>query len=169
VSKAFKAMTFVEDWLSGLLILAAALMNCANVILRYIFESPLNFVYEVSVFMIIAAVFIAVGSAFRKDKHIRVGILYSLIPTRYRKYLKMVADCIVFLFSLFLIWQGLRLVLLSQSRGTLSIDVGIPLYLVYALIPLGAVLAGFAAAQGVYSALIKNTQDNTEEKMGEQR
>ncbi|MBO8167876.1 MAG: TRAP transporter small permease [Thermoanaerobacteraceae bacterium] len=118
--------------------------------MRYVFHTPVNWISEVVRFMVIWGVFIGASVALREDSHIKVDLLFNILPQRLKKVVAVFANAVGLLFSVFLIYQGSKLVFFVMARGQVSFDVGIPMYLVYLAIPIGGILLVFRFVEKIY-------------------
>jgi TRAP-type C4-dicarboxylate transport system permease small subunit len=111
-------------------------MVLVQVVLRYIFRSPLPWVEEVSVFLMIWMTFVGAGVAIRARAHIAMTLLLDRLPARITRPLYAFSCLVILTFLLILIRQGWFLVLAAE--GQRSAALGIPMAWPYFTMPLGA-------------------------------
>jgi TRAP-type mannitol/chloroaromatic compound transport system permease small subunit len=76
------------------LVFISMLISVAEVISRYVFDSPTSWVHETTVFLI--AVMFSLGGpvALARNKHIRVRILYDTVGPKFRNWLNVLNEII---------------------------------------------------------------------------
>ncbi|MER2192711.1 MAG: TRAP transporter small permease [Solibacillus sp.] len=111
-----------------------------GVITRYIFNSPQAWVEEVARYTIIWGVFLGFGMALRHNHHIQVDILYDKLKPAMKRIMDIVATTISVIFCLIYTYFGFILVETRFHSGMVSLDVGIPMWIVYLILPLSGLL-----------------------------
>lgn len=118
------------------LILLLALPITYDAIMRA-FGHPTIWVFEVTVYALIAAGFLANPVAMRSGAHFRVTILQTLFP-RWRRALNVFALLMTLLFALILIGAGVYFVWYSWSNAILSATLlEVPLWIPQLALPIG--------------------------------
>lgn len=109
-----------------------------EVIARYVFNAPTNWVYELSTFVFSGACLLGGGYLLLHKKHINIDILYSHLSSRGRAIIDLCTAPLFFLFVGVLMWQGIDMFWTSLSRWENSPSVWAPaLWPVKFLIPVG--------------------------------
>ncbi len=89
----------INEWVANLakwLILILAILNFYEVLMRYVFNSPSMWVYDIS-YMIGGTFFtLGMGYALLKKKHIRVDVIYVNLKNKTQALLDIVLTLIVF-------------------------------------------------------------------------
>lgn len=141
MKKFWRVFEFLEDIFSGGLLSLGVTLIFYGVIMRYVFNDARSWVDEISQYMIIWGTLIGTSVALRNNHHIKVDMLFNVLPKKVQYYVTLFAHTIGITFSLFLAFYGYRLVAFTHNTGQVSTDVGIPLYIVYSILPLtGALL-----------------------------
>lgn len=124
-----------------------------EVIARYVFNSPTNWVHE-SMFLMFGMQYMLSGAyALREDQHVRVDVLYTHFSTRGKAIADIVTSVFFFIFTLTLLWTGYRFAADAVNNGETSFtEWGIQYWPVKLAIPIGATLI---VLQGV-AKLIKD-------------
>ncbi|MFC3674536.1 TRAP transporter small permease subunit [Ferrovibrio xuzhouensis] len=124
-----------------------------EVIARYVFNSPTNWVHE-SMFLMFGMQYMISGAyAYREDQHVRVDVLYTKFSTRGKAIADIISSVFFFLFTMTLLWTGWRFASDAIQVGEHSFtEWGIQYWPVKLMIPVGAALI---ALQGL-SKLIKD-------------
>ncbi len=124
-----------------------------EVIARFMFNSPTNWVHE-SMFLMYGMQYMLAGAyAYREDQHVRVDVLYVKLSPRGKAIADILSSAFFFIFTLTLLWTGGRFAWDAVTlRETSFTEWGIQYWPVKLAIPVGAALI---ILQGV-SKLIKD-------------
>lgn len=153
MKKFWRVYEFVEDMVSGGLLSIGVAMIFYGVIMRYVFNDARSWVDEISQYMIIWGTLIGTSVALRNDHHIKVDMLYNVLPKSVQRYVTLFAHTVGIAFSIFLGYYGYKLVAFTYNTGQVSTDVGIPLYIVYSILPLTGALLTFRFVIKLYEAV----------------
>jgi len=86
---------------------AASIITIYAVTMRYLFNSPVVWGLELSLWLLIAAYFISGGNTTRLNSHIRLDALYMRWSPRKKAFIDVVFSApLLFVFSGVLVWQG---------------------------------------------------------------
>jgi TRAP-type mannitol/chloroaromatic compound transport system permease small subunit len=112
-----------------------------EVIGRFVFNSPTNWVHE-SMFLMFGMQYMLAGAyAYRDETHVRVDIIYNQFSARGRAICDLITSVFFFLFTGVMVWSGWRFasdaVALRESSFT---EWGIQYWPVKLTIPIGAAL-----------------------------
>jgi TRAP-type mannitol/chloroaromatic compound transport system permease small subunit len=120
---------------------------------RYVFNSPTNWVHE-SMFLMFGMQYVLCGAyAYNSDSHVRVDIFYAKFSPRGKAIADIATSLFFFIFTVALFWTGMRFALDSISVNEHSFtEWGIHYWPVKLMLPLGAFLI---ILQGI-SKLIKD-------------
>lgn len=118
--------------LVGSLIVTVILIFC-QVVLRYVFQSSPSWSEELARYIFIWQIWLGTSVAQKDRVHVRIQLFQG---TKKQRYLTIAADVIWLLFCLFLAVYGFQLVLSIKRRKLLSAAIRLPMYLVYASLPL---------------------------------
>jgi TRAP-type mannitol/chloroaromatic compound transport system permease small subunit len=124
-----------------------------EVIARYVFNSPTNWVHE-SMFLMFGMQYMICGAyAYREDQHVRVDVFYAKFSERGKAIADIVTSLFFFIFTITMLWTGWRFALDAINNGEHSFtEWGVQYWPVKLMLPLGALLI---ALQGL-SKLIKD-------------
>lgn len=138
VRRVFDALYFVGVVLASLCLAAQLSIITINVTLRYVFNSGISWVEEISKDVLMTAfTFLAMAIGVRLDSHINVDLFPRRIPAWLDKGLWVLKQLVVGAVGLFLAWYGLSLILMVQ--GSIASAPTLPIDLQYVFIP----FAGF--------------------------
>jgi TRAP-type mannitol/chloroaromatic compound transport system permease small subunit/TM2 domain-containing membrane protein YozV len=112
-----------------------------EVLARYVFSSPTNWVHE-SMFLMYGMQYMLAGAyAYSVDQHVRVDVLYTKLSTRGKAIADIVSSVFFFIFTLTMLWTGARFALDSIGMNEHSFtEWGIQYWPVKLMIPVGAAL-----------------------------
>jgi TRAP-type C4-dicarboxylate transport system permease small subunit len=141
MERLFRAIRHVEEFILAWSILGIALLTVANVLSRSLLGFSLAFAEELSQFLIIAVTFTGLSYAAGRGRHIRMTAIFDQLPRRGRKVLVVIISATTSLLLLGLAVYAVEYVATVRFLGTVSPVLRVPLFLVYAIVPLGLLLA----------------------------
>jgi TRAP-type mannitol/chloroaromatic compound transport system permease small subunit len=112
-----------------------------EVLARYIFNSPTNWVHE-SMFLMFGMQYLLCGAyAYYEDQHVRVDVLYSHFSRRGKAMADIFTSLFFFIFIGVILWTGVRFALDSISLREMSFtEWAVQYWVVKLAIPIGAAL-----------------------------
>jgi TRAP-type mannitol/chloroaromatic compound transport system permease small subunit len=143
-----KAGEFVAYW--GVI---AVFVYYYEVLARYVFNSPTNWVHE-SMFLMFGMQYMISGAyAYKEDQHVRVDVVYSHLSVRGKAIADIVSSIFFFIFTMTMLWTGWRFASDAVHAGETSFtEWTVQYWPVKLAIPVGAALI---VLQGV-SKLVKD-------------
>jgi TRAP-type C4-dicarboxylate transport system permease small subunit len=121
-------------------IIVMMLLTVADVLLRFLLNSPILGAYEISEYLMVVLVFSALAYTEKVRGHVKVDTFYSRFPPRLRGIL----DCITNLFGvcvLFLIaWTNVKMAYTKWNFGDITGSLPIPVYPMHIVIAAGSLL-----------------------------
>lgn len=135
-----KLWTFIEEILAAIFFSIGILLIFYGVVMRYIMNDPQAWVEEVSRYSLIWGVFLGFGLALKHNQHIQVDILYDKLNNTGKLIMNLIATGLSIVFCLIYTYYGYILVENRYTSGMVSLDVGIPMWFVYLILPLSGVL-----------------------------
>ena len=127
----------LEEYLAAALLATMTLLIFFQVLSRFIFNAPLAWSEESARYIFVWSIYISAALAVKRREHIRVEIGIMIFKGRARKIANLVGDVIFILFSFVLLKDGLFLVGKLGEHVQYSPALGLPMDLVYIIIPLG--------------------------------
>jgi TRAP-type mannitol/chloroaromatic compound transport system permease small subunit len=124
-----------------------------EVMARYIFNSPTNWVHE-SMFLMFGMQYMLCGAyAYKEDQHVRVDVIYAQFSRRGKAIADIVTSVFFFIFVLTMLWTSTRFAMDAVNVGEHSFtEWGVQYWPVKLTMPIGALLL---TLQGI-SKLIKD-------------
>ncbi len=138
-----------EEILVGGLALAALLVCSYNVFVRYFMPSlAVEASDEVQVYLVIWAVFLALGLVTSDDRHVRADLFVAMFPPNFRRRVSIFGELLGLAFALMLTGYGATVTWQTWSFGDVSTtSLRFPLWIYSAALPVGALLMAVAYAQ----------------------
>jgi len=139
-------------WLAGWLMIAALLMVCLDVTMRYFFNSPIGGVLQFSEYVLLYMPFLAAAYVLREESHIRIDIVLNRLSPGKERVISMITSFLSFLVMLVLTSFGTFITLDYYSRGVPVLKYyKIPEFLVTMIIPFGCLVFGLQFARRAYN------------------
>lgn len=173
--KLIKWLSLAEEGAAGLLFMAGVAVSLYGVFMRYVLNAPLAWTTEIFEFLLVWSIFIGFGMALKDNRHIQVELVFDRLPERLKKVMATIANVIGAGFSFYLAYSSIELITLSKEQAIKTIDVGIPIWITYLVLPIGMALLGiyfcvkaFRAAKGDRRELVGEIEMLYEELEGGQ-
>lgn len=145
---------FRLDWLIGWFeniilsgaILLMAVLNIANVLGDNLLGQGLAFAGEINQALLVIITFVGVAKAARHGRNIRMSAIYDQLRGRWRKAANMLittgSAAVMFYLAYYAVVYEAQLRAIGQATPSL----GIPLWILYLLVPVGLFMAGLQYA-----------------------
>ncbi|WP_082663906.1 MULTISPECIES: TRAP transporter small permease [unclassified Guyparkeria] len=127
--------------LSGAILLMAAL-NIANVLGDNLLKQGLPFAGEINQALLVMITFVGVAKAARHGRNIRMSAIYDQLKGRWRKGLNMLITTGSAVVMFYLAYYAVLYEVQVRSIGQATPSLGIPLWTLYVLVPVGLFMAG---------------------------
>lgn len=112
-----------------------------EVVGRYVFNSPTNWVHESTFLMFGMQYMIAGAYAYRGESHVRVDLVYSHLSPRGKAICDFIGSIFFFIFIGVMLWTGWTFASQAMAAGEVSFtEWGIQYWPVKLMIPVGALL-----------------------------
>ena len=129
-------------------------LTTADVVARYVFNSPTMWADEMASYLLIAIVFLGLAQNLRTDGHIRIDVVTNYVPQGARRVLEVLAFAIAILFSIILIAGTWTRFHNFWIRNTLSDSpLMTPMWIAMVPVVIGAVVLGIASVWGFVTSL----------------
>ncbi len=126
---------------AGICILAIATFVTYEVVLRFVFNAPTEWVNEVSVYLGLISAFLGFAPALASGKHISVDLVISKLSPETNKVLKLLVSLLGLLFSIVFLITSLEMTLNAYRLNMLSVStLRIPLFIPQMALPIGFAL-----------------------------
>jgi C4-dicarboxylate transporter DctQ subunit len=141
--KILKIVDKVEENAAGLLFLAGIIVSLYGVFTRYVINMPQAWITEIFEFLMIWSIFIGFGMALKDNRHIVIDLVYDRFSFPVKRVVSAVSNFLGAGYSFFLTYTGIEMTAVSKEQGITTIDVGIPEWIPYMIMPIGMGLLGF--------------------------
>lgn len=135
MSKINKYWTLLEDLLTGIFFISGLSLIFYGVIMRYFFKNPRPWVDEIAMYSIIWGILFGLSIALRNDKHIGIDLFYDRLSPKLQRIVNIISNSVGVLFCVFLVFYSMNLVLSTYENGLVSMTIGLPMWLVYLILP----------------------------------
>jgi TRAP-type C4-dicarboxylate transport system permease small subunit len=140
-SALIRRLTWLVEWvlivLSGLIFVVVFL----QVLFRYLLRQPLFWSEELPRYLLIWMSFLAAALAQKHDAHINITLCLAPLSRRTRQALKILTDAVILAFLWVLIYSGSLVTSITAHHRSTALQ--LPMGLVYAALPVGAILMSF--------------------------
>ena len=130
----------VERDVANISLAALVLILGLQVFFRYVLQTGLSWSEEVSRFLFVGYVYISASYAVQRGTHIRVNVGVDLLPVRFKRPARFVADTVWIGFNALVVVSGWVLVKEMIAHPVYSTSLFLPLSIIYAVIPLSHAL-----------------------------
>ena len=143
-----------SEWtfIGGALAFTSALLF-ANVALRYLFNAPLNWAEELTLYLMVWIVFVGGSVAVRTRGHIAIDLLPLLLAPQHRRRLAIGVALVALVFFAVFFWYSLQHVLRVRSIDQRTPVMQAPMWLTYLAMPVGSALMALRTLQGMVGLL----------------
>jgi len=144
-----KTIGFVNQSIAAIGIAAGIFLAFVNVVVRYVFDSSLTWASELTIFLFLWSVFFGAAYCFKEDAHISISILLDNVSAATAKKLMLLSHAITFIFLAAVSYYGyhyLELVIELEER---SIDLDIPMWIPYLVIPVSFAFAAYRVGEKI--------------------
>ena len=118
-------VTSILSWISCVCVLGMMLLTSVDVVLRYIFHSPLTGTFEVSEFLMVTIVFFSMAYTQHRKGHVAVDVLVSRLSQRKKAFVDLFNHGITIAILLLIAWKSsltaLELYDTMETAGTVPI------------------------------------------------
>lgn len=132
----------LEKFIIGGGIMLMMINSTANAIGRYFFNQSIYFSEELNQFLIVWITFIGFAYAIRKGRNIRMTAIYDSMSHSAKKILTIIIAISTAALLFYLSYKAVFYVQELKEIKRLSSALQFPVYIVYAIIPLGLFIAG---------------------------
>lgn len=112
-----------------------------QVVFRYVFNTPIGWTQELSVFSLMLAVMAGMAVAFWRGEHFKVSVLVDSLPTALSKVVLLASRLITIGFLCVVVWFSYALAMRAMAQ--VSPTTGIPIGYIQLFLTGGSLLAAF--------------------------
>jgi TRAP-type C4-dicarboxylate transport system permease small subunit len=133
-----RGLTQLVEWMLTVLSILIFVVVFLQVLFRYLLRQPLFWSEELPRYLLIWMCFLAAAVAQKHDAHINITLCLASLSTRARQVLKILTDAIILAFLWILIYSGGLVTSITAHHRSTALQ--LPMGLVYAALPVGAIL-----------------------------
>lgn len=105
VINAINVVTRLSAIISGFMLSLLMLLNTYAVICRYVFNRPVDWILDISEFLMVGAVFMGTAYILHIEGHVRVDLVINMLSKKVRRGLYLVTMFLVMVFTAMLSWK----------------------------------------------------------------
>ena len=140
IAKCERVMALLAVWATFIIMG----ITTADALGRYVFNRPIMGVYEITEkYLMVAAVFLAVGYGYRRGAYIRVTFLINRLPQQAKVALEIFGQIFSILLSAFLVVATVKRAIFTVASGTTLGALNYPLWPGYMIVPVGLFFMSF--------------------------
>src|SRR5215469_13197622 len=140
---------------SSAALVAAGFVLTYSVIVRYFLKISTDWQDEMSVFLIVGAVFMSSAAVQALRGHVAIEAIVGLLPARVNRARQIVVDCASFVFCAFFAWKSWVLLAEAWTENFHSESTwGPPLWIPYSLMTVGMTLLAVQLLMQILLALM---------------
>ncbi len=151
VKKFFRWLGLLIGWINQSIaaigIAGGVALAFYNVVARYVFGSSLTWAGELTVYLFLWSAFFGAAYCFKQDAHISITILLEKVPPRVAKALLLLSHLVTFIYLAAVSWYGYEYLQLVIELDERSIDLDIPMWIPYLVIPVAFAFAAYRVAE----------------------
>jgi C4-dicarboxylate transporter DctQ subunit len=136
-----------EEILGAGLMIAMVIILFIQVISRFVFSSSLSWSEELARYMFIWMIYLCLGSVALRGEHIVIDVLILRMGPRLRRSVLTLALLIAFALNVLVLWTATDIALVFQQLGQTSPALSLPMWLVYAALPVGMLISAVRTVQ----------------------
>ena len=147
----FDAVVKYLGYLAAALLVLMALAISSDVILRYVINTPLKWVFEATEYALLFITFLAVTWVLQKDEHVRLDLVLNVLRGKSRARVEAVTSLVMAVVSLVITWSSAHYTIyLFQNDITIQAYYNILQYTIFFVIPLGFFLLFIQSLKRAY-------------------
>lgn len=156
INRAMQGLNTGIMFLSSIALLAASLILCSSVFLRYFLKIPTDWQDEMSVFLLVGATFMCAGYVQSQRGHIGIEAVAGLLPPLVNKIRLLFCDLVSLLFCSFFSWKSMLLLHEAWVDGqTTSSSWAPPLWIPYGFMTIGMILLSLQILLQLVAGLVR--------------
>ncbi len=152
MKSANKALSKLEQYFIAILLLVIAVILFINVVLR-LFNTSILWAEELARYAIVWITFVGASVCVYKGAHIGVDVIMNVLGEKPKKILSLVLALFSLAFSVLFTYYAFKITMNVHGTGQASSTMGIPMYIVYAAMPVGGLLMSIRYIQEFISLI----------------
>jgi C4-dicarboxylate transporter DctQ subunit len=159
IQKLGVAWDSVELCVGGIFLSLSVTLVVAEIIGRRFFSHSMVGSDEIAAFAVIWSVFFTASLAVKKNIHVRIDVIFTLVPPQVGRYLDAAGTVLSLMFTSYLTWSGYALVRESWMFGEVTMTMlRLPLWIPHLIMPIGGFLLTVRLLQRFIWLLTEQTE-----------
>lgn len=104
--QAIKRFNILTGYLSAVIVVITALIVCYGVVMRYAFNTPLDWGLELSIYLLITATFMSAAYTQLERGHVAIEVLDQMMKPPAIRWRVLIGDVLSLVFCAFLAWNA---------------------------------------------------------------
>ncbi len=131
----------IDKTLMIILASSATILAFVNVVARYVFNASIVWAGELTTYLFIWMTLFGASYGFEVEMHMSFNALVKALPAKLCKLVMILSRLIVLFFLVMLAYLGIQLVKFDYMTGQVSIDLQIPFWIIYLVVPITMITA----------------------------
>ncbi|MEA2018053.1 MAG: TRAP transporter small permease [Campylobacterota bacterium] len=144
-----KIISFINRYIAAFGISAGVALAFGNVVVRYVFDGSLTWAAELTTYLFLWSTFFGAAYCFKHDAHISINILLEKVKPTTAKALMLLSHSITLIFLLAVSYYGYEYLLLVNELEETSVDLAIPMWIVYLVIPISFLFGAYRVSEKI--------------------
>ncbi len=134
-------ISLLEKYISIVLMFSMAVIVTLAVLFRYVFNAPLSWAGEVSIFLLIWVSFIGGSLGLKYKSQAAVSIVMDYLPLKVKQAVTVIGHVLMVSFLVLIIYYSFQWVLSPSVAFQKSTSLLLPMWIPYLVVPIGLTFA----------------------------
>ncbi|GHS94923.1 ATP-independent transporter subunit [Synergistales bacterium] len=143
-------------WACGLLIFGMMIVTFSQVVARYAFRQSLSWSEEVGRYTFIWISFLGLAAAFKSGSHVALDLLVKTLKGTPLRALRILNGALIVVLSSTILISGLKLFQVGMRQRSPAL--GLPMHMVYIVVPLSGLLILYFSLRALWESLHRRTE-----------
>jgi C4-dicarboxylate transporter DctQ subunit len=154
-----KIIQNISVFIASFGIMAGVFLSFVNVVARYGFDYSFTWAAELTIYLFLWSMFFAAVYCFKTNTHIAINFFVESMPKKVAKVLLIVSKFITIIFLSAVAYYGYEYLLLVIDMGENSIDLEIPMWIPYLIIPLSFGFSAYIVLKDLIKLVFTSSQN----------
>lgn len=150
---------FVVKFVAIFGISGGVVISFVNVAARYGFNYSFTWASELTIYLFLWSMFFTAAFLFKTNSHISITLLIGTLPKKYAKWVFILTQSISMIFLGVVAYFGYEYLLLVNEIEEMSIDLDIPMWIPYLVIPLAFGLGVYYLIVNIFITIMTPAED----------
>lgn len=133
-----EVVNYITSKIAVIIFTLLTVLTTLGVVYRYVLQSPIIWLYELSMVLFVWMVFLGVAIGFKKREHIKLEFIYQIASKKAVKIMKTIVNIFIIIFVLLSIKIGIDIIEKTVAQYYNTIDLSIAWF--YGALPVCAVV-----------------------------